>query len=69
MSKRVKVPPIEEVPQYPREAILTVEEVAKALRVSVKTVQRLDLPTVYLGKQTPRMIWGQVFDILCERAA
>lgn len=69
MSKRVDIPPFEEVPQYPRDAILTVEEVAKALRVSVKTVLRADFPTVYIGKQVPRYIWGQVFDVLRERAA
>lgn len=69
MSKRVEIPPFEVVPQYPREAILTIEEVAKALRVSVKTVMRADLPTVYIGKQVPRYIWGQVFDVLKERAA
>jgi len=69
MSKRVKIPPFEEVPHYPRDAFLTIEEVAKALRVSVKTVSRMDLPTVYIGKQTPRYNWGQVFDVLLERAA
>jgi hypothetical protein len=69
MSKRVKIPPFEEVPQFPRDAFLTIEEVAAALRVSVKTIRRLDLPTVYMGKQIPRYCWGQVFDVLKERAA
>jgi len=70
MSRPKKISiPFDQVPQFPREAFLTIEEVAKALRVSVKTVTRADLPTVYLGRQTPRFIWGQVCDTLAERAA
>ena len=66
--KKISVP-FDQVPQYPREAFLTIEEVAKALRVSVKTIARADLPTVYLGKQTPRYNWGMICDVLKERAA
>ena len=65
---RTELVPIEELPQYSREALLTVDELAKVLRISTRQVLRLDLPTVYLGR-TPRYIWGQVFDVLKERAA
>ena len=53
---------------YPRDAIVTVEQVAAALQVSVKTVQRMDLPTIYIGRRTARYLWGAVLDILAERA-
>jgi len=54
---------------FPREAVLTIQEVAAALRVSVRTVERSDLPTVYLGGRPRRFVWGQVLDVLAERAA
>lgn len=54
---------------YPRDAVLTVQEVAAALRVSVRMVERMDLPTLYPGARTRRYLWGQVLDVLKERAA
>lgn len=70
MSRPKKIAiPFDQVPQYPREAFLTAEEVARALRVSVKTIIRADLPTVYLGKQTPRYHWGTVCDTLIQKAS
>lgn len=54
---------------YPRETVLTKAEVAAALRVSERSVDRMDLPTVYLGHRTVRYVWGQVLDTLAERAA
>jgi hypothetical protein len=54
---------------YPRDAVLTIEQVAAGLGVSVRTVERSDLPTVYLGSKTRRYLWGQVLDVLRERAA
>ena len=54
---------------YPREALLTIEEMAAVLRVSVRTVERMDLPTVYCGPKNRRYLYGQVIDILRERAA
>ena len=52
---------------YSRDAVVTIEEVAIALRVSVATVRRIDLPTVYVGRQ-PRFVWGKVLDTLAERS-
>lgn len=52
---------------YSRDAVVTIDEVAAALRVSIHTVRRMDLPTVYAGRQ-PRYIWGQLLDTLAERA-
>jgi hypothetical protein len=53
---------------FPRDAVLTIDEVAAALRVSVPTVRRMDLPTVYCTPRTPRYVWGKVLDVLAERA-
>jgi hypothetical protein len=53
---------------YPRDAVVTIHEVAAALRVSVRTVERMDLPTVYCGRKTRRYMWGQLLDVLAERA-
>lgn len=54
---------------FPRDAVLTIEQVALGLGASVRTVERMDLPTVYLGKRARRFIWGQVLDALAGRAA
>jgi hypothetical protein len=53
---------------YPRDAVVTIEEVAAALRVSIRTVERMDLPTVYCGRRTRRYLWGKILDTLAERA-
>jgi hypothetical protein len=53
---------------YPRDAVVTIEEVAAALRVSIRTVERMDLKTIYCGRRTRRYLWGQVLDTLAERA-
>lgn len=58
-----------EQPTPSRDAVLTVEELAAALKTSVRQLERMDLPTVYLGKRTKRFIYGQVLDVLAERAA
>ncbi len=54
---------------YPREALLTIDEMAAVLRVSVRTVERMDLPTVYCGPKNRRYLYGQILDCLAERAA
>ena len=54
---------------YPRDALLTIEEMAAVLRVSVRTVERMDLPTVYCGPKNRRYLYGQILDTLAERAA
>jgi hypothetical protein len=53
---------------YPRDAVVTIDEVAAALRVSIHTVRRMDLPTIYIGRQS-RYLWGQLLDHLAEIAA
>ena len=57
------------VTTYPRDAVLTVKQLAEALGVSLRTVERMDIPTIYLGKRTRRFIWGQVLDALAGKAA
>jgi hypothetical protein len=52
---------------FPRDAVVTIAEAAAALRVSVRQVQRMDLPTIYIGR-SPRFLWSQVLDVLAERA-
>ncbi len=54
---------------FSRDAVLTVEQVAAGLGVSIRSVERADLPTIYIGRRTRRYLWGQVLDFLAERAA
>lgn len=54
---------------YPRDAVLTKAQLAGALQCSERQVERMSLPTAYLGTQSPRWIWGQVLDTLAERAS
>lgn len=52
----------------PREAILTAEQVADWLQVSVSQVHRMNLPAIAVGKRRFRYVAGQVLDALQERA-
>lgn len=54
---------------YPRDAVLTHDEVASALRVSPRTLERMDLPTVYIGPRIRRYLWGEVLDALAKKGA
>lgn len=54
---------------FPRDAVLTIEQVALALQLAVSRVEKLDLPTAYCGKRHRRYLWGQVLDTIAERAA
>jgi hypothetical protein len=56
------MPDVMTAPQgYPPETVMTQQQLAAALNVSVDTVIRAGVPAVYrLGKQTPRYIWGDV---------
>lgn len=56
-------------PTPARDAVLTPEEMAAALKVNRRTLDRMDLPTVYLGKKLRRYIYGEVLDALKGRAA
>lgn len=50
-----------------RESVLTLEELAIALKSSKRTVGKMDLPYFMLGTRQ-RFIYGQVLDVLAERA-
>ena len=54
---------------YSRDAIVSIAQVAAGLGVSVRTVERMDLPTIYIAGRTKRFLWGQILDVLAERAA
>lgn len=51
--------------------VLTPSQLAERLQLSVATVDRMNLPTVYCGqgkKRARRFIWGQVIRYLEESA-
>jgi hypothetical protein len=52
---------------FPRDAIVESAHVAAALGTSVEKVGQMDLPCFYVGRK-PRYVWGQVLDLLAERA-
>jgi hypothetical protein len=54
---------------YPETAVLDKQQLAAALGISERQIDRLDLPCVYLGTQTPRWVWGQVLALLKENAS
>ena len=53
---------------YDRDAILTIEQVAAGLHMSVRSVERADLPTIYIGRLR-RYHWGTILEVLTGRAA
>jgi len=48
-------------------AVLTKGELADYLRLSERTLDRLDLPVVYLGERSPRYLLGSVLDEMKRR--
>lgn len=52
---------------YPRDAVLEREHIATALHIGLAAVDSLDLPAFSIGARQ-RFIWGQVLDVLAERA-
>jgi hypothetical protein len=52
---------------YDRNAVLTIQQVARGLSISVRSVERADLPTVYIGRLR-RYVWGRVLDTITERS-
>lgn len=54
---------------YPPETVLTIEQVAEWLQTSVRSVERLDIPCIYLGTRTRRYLAKVVLKYLEERAA
>lgn len=53
---------------YPPDTFMRIDELAKALGVSRRTIEKNDLPTIYFGKRTKRYCWGQVVEVLKARA-
>lgn len=54
---------------YSPDAVLTIEQLAQALQVSVRTIERMDLPTIYCAKgKLRRYVYGQILETLKERA-
>lgn len=53
---------------YSRDAVLDVAQLAAGLGVSIRTVERMDLPSFIVGARTRRFLWGQVLDVLEARA-
>lgn len=52
---------------HPPEAILSIEQVAEWLGVSVRFVERLDLPAVFLGVRTKRYLGRDVLAYMEQR--
>lgn len=53
---------------YPREAVLDIDQLAAGLGVSRRIAEGMDLPSFLVGKRR-RWCWGQVLDVLAQRAA
>lgn len=66
MHKRKSEAP---VVSYPPEAVLEIQHVAEWLRVGVRTVERLDIPCVFLGTRTRRYLAKDVLTYLATRSA
>lgn len=52
------------VVSYPPEAVLEIAHVAAWLRVSQRTVERLDIPFALLGRRTKRFLGKDVLEFL-----
>jgi hypothetical protein len=48
---------------YPRDAVLTIDQVARGLQISVRSVERADFPSHYI-RRMPRFIWGEILEAL-----
>jgi hypothetical protein len=59
--------PVRPVISYPRDAVVDRHQLAAALGVSVGIAMTMDLPSFMAGGRE-RWVWGQVLDVLCERA-
>lgn len=49
---------------YPPETVLNIKQVAEWLQVSVRTVERLDIPFTLLGRRTKRYVAADVLAFL-----
>lgn len=52
---------------YPPEAVLNIRQLADWLQVGESTVERLDIPSVFLGTRTKRWIGKDVLAYLEQR--
>lgn len=59
----------EEVVAYPETAVLDIHQVADWLQVSVRTVERLDIPCTFLGHRTKRYLGKDVIEYMNRRKA
>lgn len=54
---------------FPETAVLNIKQVAQWLQISTKSVERLDIPSVFLGTRTKRYLGKDVLDYLAKRRA
>ena len=59
--------PTKPVVAYPREAVVNLDQLAAALGVSRQIAEKMDLPFFMAGARQ-RFVWGQVLDVLAQRA-
>lgn len=52
---------------YPPETVLNIDQVAEWLQVSVRTVERLDIPFIFLGIRQKRYLGKDVLKFLEQR--
>lgn len=60
---------IKKVLAHPAEAVLDIAQVADWLQVSTRTVERLDIPCVFLGTRTKRFLGKDVLKYMEQRKA
>lgn len=65
--ERFENPNLPPVVTFPRDAVLMRAHVAAALNVAPEKIAHMDLPSFGVGERE-RFIWGQVLDVLAERA-
>jgi hypothetical protein len=46
------------------DTLLTIDQLAERLNVSVRTVERQPFPCIYLGARTKRYIWDDVLEYM-----
>lgn len=54
---------------FPETAVLNIKQVAQWLQVSVRAVERMDIPSVFLGTRTKRYLGKDVLAYLEKRKA
>lgn len=62
-----KKPTLRPVVSYPRDTVLDKHQLAAALGVNERIAMNARLPFTMIG-QRERFVWGQVLDVLAERA-